>query len=813
MNVKSRIARILAFVVLINNNQLINVAAEVMMPVVEDRSIDAVGNSITSGKYTYTINEDNASITITKYIGAEENVIIPEVLDGYVVTGLYGAPFVNNQYVKNIKVPKTVNYTGTDGCIAGGASNLQNIFVDKENPIYYDIDGILYKNVTAGVYLCEFPEGKVMDTFKIPDNVTIIGVGAFYKQTLSLSRIIIPSTVRYITLNSFMYSNLEIYFHENINLDVSTIAFNGMLSGTKIIVTSSAMKEKLLNAISPANASNIEVINLSELDITTRATYTTASQSLLFTDGLDVKSTTVQPDTTYTLYDIYTQLPADTTESVTWTVSDSELATVDNARQTIKINKLSGDFDLIGKDESGHQIVAHMKIYIPYTSCTLPGTATVSPGEEGSFYAEFDPITAYAAAQVTYVSSNPDVIEITSTPLVKCGNNKEGKRIECHYKAKSLGTATITATINDNGNIVTKTRDFVIDSDNYLPTHFTLTDYFMNQNYVTADNYIATYTGSEIKPNPSIENTTYFYALRENADYTVSYTNNINVGTATITVTGTGDYYGTIAKEFTITPKPISDCTVSSIGTMTFTGKALEPVVTVKNGSMTLVKNDDYIIEYRNNESAGMGIVIIEGKGNYKGRVTKNFTITKPRATQKLSGTASYNKKSGDKPFTLNTKTNGNGQLTYKSSNTKVAKVNSKGKVTITGTGCAMITVTAKQTDSYEKTTKDIKVYVVPKKATITSLKSNKKAQMTVKWKKDSEASGYQVQYSTSSKFTARKTSSTSINKSSIVSKTVKSLKKGTKYYVRVRAYRTVQVNGKNVRKYGAWSKSKAVTP
>ena len=98
------------------------------------------------------------------------------------------------------------------------------------------------------------------------------------------------------------------------------------------------------------------------------------------------------------------------------------------------------------------------------------------------------------------------------------------------------------------------------------------------------------------------------------------------------------------------------------------------------------------------------------------------------------------------------------------------------------------------------------------KKPTISKLTKGKK-QFKVSWKKVSGVSGYQIQYSTSSKFYKSKTKSVTIkgNKSKTPSKTVKSLKSKKTYYVRVRTYKNVKFNGKTVKVYSGWSKVKSV--
>lgn len=98
-----------------------------------------------------------------------------------------------------------------------------------------------------------------------------------------------------------------------------------------------------------------------------------------------------------------------------------------------------------------------------------------------------------------------------------------------------------------------------------------------------------------------------------------------------------------------------------------------------------------------------------------------------------------------------------------------------------------------------------------PKNTAITKITSSKK-KFVVKWKKVSaQISGYQIQYSTSKKFTKKTTKSLLIKNKKTVKTTIKKPKSGKKYYVRIRTYKTVKVNGKSTKMYSAWSKSKVV--
>jgi hypothetical protein len=106
--------------------------------------------------------------------------------------------------------------------------------------------------------------------------------------------------------------------------------------------------------------------------------------------------------------------------------------------------------------------------------------------------------------------------------------------------------------------------------------------------------------------------------------------------------------------------------------------------------------------------------------------------------------------------------------------------------------------------------TKTLYFTIKPKATSISSLKAGSK-KFTVKWKKQAtQTTGYQVQYSASSKFSKAKT--VTVGKNKTVSKKISKLSGKKKYYVRVRTYKTVKINGKSIRIYSGWSKTKTVT-
>ena len=137
-----------------------------------------------------------------------------------------------------------------------------------------------------------------------------------------------------------------------------------------------------------------------------------------------------------------------------------------------------------------------------------------------------------------------------------------------------------------------------------------------------------TYTGEALTPAVTVtlpDGT----VLVPDTDYTVAYGNNTNKGTATVTVTGNGNYAGTLNGTFEITAKSLDGATVSPIADQTYTGEALTPAVTVTLPDGTvLVSDTDYTVEYGNNTNKGTATVTVTGNGNYAGTLSESFEVT-----------------------------------------------------------------------------------------------------------------------------------------------------------------------------------------
>ena len=201
---------------------------------------------------------------------------------------------------------------------------------------------------------------------------------------------------------------------------------------------------------------------------------------------------------------------------------------------------------------------------------------------------------------------------ITSVANTACKYYNEEKYSTCDiYIDKYKGSIPCSSNWGTDGTIYWKARDFKNTTDNAV---------------VISDIADQTYTGSLIVPNITVSCND--VELVKNTDYTVSYSNNKNVGTATISITGIGDYTGTITKNFNIVARDISDTTIGSIPNQTYTGNSISALPVITYNGATLTKGTDYTLTYSNNVNVGTGTVTITGKGNFKGTTSKTFSIS-----------------------------------------------------------------------------------------------------------------------------------------------------------------------------------------
>lgn len=296
--------------------------------------------------------------------------------------------------------------------------------------------------------------------------------------------------------------------------------------------------------------------------------------------------------------------------------------------------------------------------------------------------------------------------------------------------------------------------------------------------------------------------------LLENTDYTVKYSNNVDVGTVKATITGINNYSGTAVKEFKITPIKFDDKKVSvslEKSSFVYNGQSITPVVYVAYNHNYLIQNTDFTATYSNNNAPGVATVKITGIGNYSGSISKTYiilpekiasvSIKKDSATSAVISWSAASKVSGYEILKFDSAKNAYVHLTNVSNSQTSYKVSSlKNSTAYYYQIRAYKTVNDK--NYYGEAGNTVFTFIKPSKVKLTSVTLSKTT-LNVEWKKVN-CSGYEITYTTDSKF-KKGLKTVKIKNAKTVKKAIKKLKKNKKYYVKVRAY--TDYNG--VRYYG----------
>ena len=209
---------------------------------------------------------------------------------------------------------------------------------------------------------------------------------------------------------------------------------------------------------------------------------------------------------------------------------------------------------------------------------------------------------------------------------------------------------TPEVTVTHSGKTLVKDRDFTVTYHNniepssyynspwvgidgignyqgYVTKSFTINRADISSCTVTLSDESLTYTGSSLRPTATVKSGDKELTL--NQDYYVSYRNNWDAGTASAILTGTGNYTGSVTKDFTIKPLDISRYS-ASLSQYSYTSDGTEkcPDVTVTYGDKTLAAGTDFTVSYKDNVKEGTATVTITGAGNYTGIINTTFTIT-----------------------------------------------------------------------------------------------------------------------------------------------------------------------------------------
>ena len=480
---------------------------------------------------------------------------------------------------------------------------------------------------------------------------------------------------------------------------------------------------------------------------------------------------------------------------------------------------VAGQSKNIGASSSTNGAVLTYKSTTP-SICTVDKNGNVTALKTGTGYVTvtasangYDSVSKDVKIVVSKKSLNNGLLTLSETSYVYDGTYKkpaatvtfggkvlqEGKDYTISYRNNlNVGVATVIAT-------------GMGDYTGYTSKNFTITKRAMAGGTVSVASSVS-FTGSNITPSVTVK--VAGRTLTSDTDYTVSYSNNKNVGTSNVYVYGKGNYSGSLSAKFDIVPAK----------------QQIQKLETKYKG---------FFVDWAQKGSATGYDVEYSVNANMSGAVSKHLTANKP-------DTLTVNGLSGDKTYYVRVRsyTNVNGKVYYgawsdvksiKTANNDITKATVSGISTKAFTGKAITqnvtvkvgnTVLKNGTDytvSYSNNKKVGKATVKitgkgkyggvitktfkinPAKQEIQKLTAKSKA-FFVDWAQKGSATGYEIQYATNSKFTSAKKVTITNNKTDKT--TVSKLSANKKYYVRVRSYTTVG----GTKYYGAWSAVKNVT-
>lgn len=187
-----------------------------------------------SGEFEYEVLRDGTA-SITEYFGSATEVVIPETIDGYVVTYISGFGFYKTEDIRKVIIPKSVD--SISEYAFSGCTKLEAINVDRNNSVYCDEDGVLFnKDKTT---LVKYPAARSADTYIIPNSVTKIGKWAFEDGNV-IERIAMTNSVEIIDYCAFVdcSSLIEINLPNSIKT-IESRAFDGCSSLKSIAIPNS----------------------------------------------------------------------------------------------------------------------------------------------------------------------------------------------------------------------------------------------------------------------------------------------------------------------------------------------------------------------------------------------------------------------------------------------------------------------------------------------------------------------------------------------------------------------------------------------
>ena len=625
---------------------VLTTAFTLSIPIMNEYSSFDVGNEYvyaeTEGDWEYTVT--SGKVTITKYNGSDSEVKIPSNIGENDVTIIGGSAFEDNRTIISVEIPDTIvtiERYAFSGCTKLESVDVPDSVTQIDSYAFAECSNLV--TIDLSNKLAEIPTGllnksKKVESVEIPANVKKINSWAFdgctnlktvtfeensvldtifsnaFSDCTSLQEIELPSSLT--SIAAYVFKNCtsikNFYLPKNVT-NISAAAFQGcdlesmVVDGDNSVYKSHDSEGYGINAIIIKETNEIAF----GCKNTVIAEGITGISNYAFIDCKGIKSIEFPSTVTKIGSGAFLGCSGITNIEIPETVTEikamafSECTGLTNVK-IISENTVWGEglFNLCSSLTT--VILPNNLSSIPYASfmsCTSLKSIEIPDG-----VTSIDKFAFYECTALEKVIVSPNVTSIDNDAFKYAGNVV----IYCE-----IGSYAYTYA-KDNGikfksNIA---EDMVVVED---------TDYV--------------YTGNEMQP--SVQVSFGDIILVKDTDYTVEYSNNVNVGTASVTVTGIGNYEGIITNTFEI---KVAEITGATLGTTEYVydGSAKTPEVIVKSGDIVIPEGNNYDVVYSANVNVGTVTVTVTGKGNCTGTVTNTFEIKTAEITEVTLLTTEY---------------------------------------------------------------------------------------------------------------------------------------------------------------------------
>lgn len=537
--------------------------------------------------------------------------------------------FANSKYLKKLNLLDNVKNIGS---IALQRSSIEEFSVSKNNEYFSTIDGVLFSK--DGERLMIYPTSKKDKSYFVPSGVTAIGYGHTFDQCSYLEELYIPASVTEFDVTMWYNPSLKkVVFAEGCKIDyLSTAIFQGCEALESFVIPESVSSFQYgNNFLGCSNLRSIYIGPNSKLYSMKESTYQLfngcgnltiygyGSENAVskladeyYVKYVDVSYTCDKvlgitfKDTSVNLvkgrqYELGTVVYPSTVQNnkVRYTVNNPKVAVVSESGIVTTISEGRCIITATAEDGSNEYARCLINVYDQ-----LPSSISINSKTErysGKPVLIDTPVVTGSSGAITYTyySDLACAKQINDTPI-------------------NVGKYYVIATVAAEGDYAEASSD---------PVCIEILKVSIAGFEASLPAKAIIYDGKQKMPKITVKASS--RNLVNETDYTVRYKNNINAGTATIIITGIGNYTGELKTTFIIEPKSIEHVTVTSVGDQTYSGKAIRPTITVKAGKVLLEKNKDYTIAYKGNVETGNATITITGKGNYTGIKTYEFKIIK----------------------------------------------------------------------------------------------------------------------------------------------------------------------------------------